>query len=140
MDEIDEHGGFMKCLESGWLWREARKGFDERYDRIERGEEIKVGLNKYVEEEEEVIPLFEYDPTVEERQKERLKKFKEERDEARAMAALNNLRAVAKQVNEKWPRGGDLMPAVIEAIRADATAGETIGVLREVFGYGFFYQ
>jgi len=70
---------------------------------------------------------------------ERVKKFRAQRDNARTKAALERLRNTARRVDEERPQGGDLMPAIIEAAKADATLGEMQGILKEVFGWGYAY-
>jgi len=128
-------GGFVKCWESGWFKEEITKSAYEWREKIDRGEKIIVGLNKYVTEKEQKVPVFKY-PEIEEEALRRLKEYKEKRDNEKLKGALQRLREIAVLVNETWPEhSGELMPAVIEAAKAEATLGELQGILREVFGW-----
>lgn len=134
-----EELGYIKCWETGWFREElARTAYSWR-ESLEKGERIIVGLNKYVSGEEQKIPVFKVDPKIEEIAMDRVRKFREKRNQAKVREALENLREVARRVNEEWPQGGELMPAVIEAARSEATLGEMQGVLKEVFGWGYAY-
>ena len=81
------------------------------------------------------VPVFEYDMDVEKVAIERVQEFRQKRDNAKTEAALDSLRQTAEQVKNG---NGDLMPAIIDAFRVDATLGETMGVLRQVFDYGWW--
>ena len=98
-----------------------------------------MGVNKYVSKEEEKIPIFKFDPGIEEIAIERVQQFRAKRDNDKVKAALQEMKEVAKKVNEEWPYGGDLIPSVIEAARADAILGEMQSVLKEIFGWGYAY-
>jgi len=135
IEQIDKMGGFVKCWESGWFKEEITKSAYEWREKIDRGEKIIVGLNKYVTEKEQKVPVFKY-PEIEEEALRRLKEYKEKRDNEKLKGALQRLREIAVLVNETWPEhSGELMPAVIEAAKAEATLGELQGILREVFGW-----
>jgi methylmalonyl-CoA mutase N-terminal domain/subunit len=86
-----------------------------------------VGVNKFASAEESEVKLLEIDETIERKQTERLKKLKRERDNAKVKEVLDEVRQVAK---------GDqnVMPVLIDAVRAYATVGEISDVLRDVFG------
>jgi methylmalonyl-CoA mutase N-terminal domain/subunit len=131
--------GYIKAWESGWFRGELTQRAFEWRKQVENGEETIVGVNKYVTGEELKIPVFKIEPSTEETAIERVKKFRDERDNTKVKEALNSLRQTAKKVNEEWPEGGDLMPSVIEAARANATLGEMTDVLREVFGWGYAF-
>ena len=97
------------------------------YEVERRGERVIVGVNKYVDEEEPPIPTLKIDPAVERAQRDRVITLRGRRDQARATAALDAVRAAC--------RGTDnLMPPIIEAVKADVTLGEICDVFREVFG------
>jgi len=135
IEQIDKMGGFVKCWESGWFKEEITKSAYEWREKIDRGEKIIVGLNKYVTEKEQKVLVFKY-PEIEEEALRRLKEYKEKRDNEKLKGALQRLREIAVLVNETWPEhSGELMPAVIEAAKAEATLGELQGILREVFGW-----
>jgi methylmalonyl-CoA mutase N-terminal domain/subunit len=133
--QIDEKGGFRKCWESGWFKDEITKSAYQWREKIASGQKTIVGLNKYVTEKEQKVPVFKY-PEIEEEAIRRLKEYKEKRDNKKLEEALKRLKEVAVIVDETWPEhSGELMPAVIEAARAEATLGELQGVLKEVFGW-----
>lgn len=86
-----------------------------------------VGVNKYVSQEKEPMHILKIDDRVEKEQKERLREIKSRRDDR---IADNHLRAVAKAARD----GENLMPYIIEAVKAYATVGEISDVFREVYG------
>jgi methylmalonyl-CoA mutase N-terminal domain/subunit len=134
IQQVEERGGYIKCWEDGWFRQEIMQTANKWRADLESGQEIVVGVNKYVVPEEQVVPLFEYPTEAEEIAIERVKAHKQRRDNARTKAALNGLREEAERVD----RGdGYLMPALIEAARAEATLREMMDVLREVFGWGY---
>jgi methylmalonyl-CoA mutase N-terminal domain/subunit len=133
LERIEEMGGWAKCLETGWFRREIDRGGIEWRRSVDKGETVMVGVNKFVMKEEQKVPVFDY-PEVEEIAIERLKKFKEKRDTAKTKAALAELKRVAQRVEEG--EIGVLMPAIIEGAKANATSGEMMEVLKEVFGWG----
>lgn len=128
LEEVDRRGGFVKCWESGWFRRECEMSAYKKEEAIRAKEKIVVGVNEYVTDEEVIVPIFRYDPQVEEIKVQRLKEFKKKRNNDRVMECLHNLKEVAE--NE-----GEQMPALIEAAKGSATLGEMMGVLRETFGW-----
>lgn len=135
MYQIDKMGGFIKCWESGWFKERVTKSAYRWRERIDKGEKIKVGLNKYVMEEERKVPIFKY-PDVEEEAIRRLNEYKAKRDNEKVRKALEKMREVAILVDKTWPEhSGELMPVAIEAAKADATLGELQGILIDVFGW-----
>ncbi|HEX6537863.1 MAG TPA: methylmalonyl-CoA mutase family protein [Candidatus Dormibacteraeota bacterium] len=128
LDDVDSRGGAVACIESGHMQQLIQ---DEAYrveQRVDRGEKVIVGVNKYTETEEPEAPLlFRPDERVMREQLTRLEQHRRDRDVARAEAALGRLRDAASG-------SADLMPAILDAVRADATLGEICGTLREVFG------
>ena len=105
---------------------------DSAYDYAQRkanGERPVIGVNKYVDaQEDQKIEVHKLDPESEARQIRRLKRVRAERDPRRAQAALQGLLGIAR--DEK----ANLMPATIDAVRAHLSMGEITGALREVFG------
>ncbi|OGW12820.1 MAG: hypothetical protein A3G93_03645 [Nitrospinae bacterium RIFCSPLOWO2_12_FULL_45_22] len=138
LSKIDEMG-FFQCWRTGWFRKETEKSAYEWRKGLEKGDNIKVGLNKYVTEGEAKVPIFRVDPQVEEIAIERVKRFRAERNSDVTQASLRELKGVARQVNQDWPQGGDLMPAVLNAVRAEATLQEIMDVLKGEFGWGFVY-
>ncbi len=128
IEKIDEMGGMVKAIESGYVQREIQKSAYEKQKAIESGELVVVGVNKYVIEEEIEIELLRVPKEVVEKQIERLRRFRENRDRSRVEKALSELRKAAEREDE------NLMPYVLEAVKAKATLGEMTDALREVFG------
>jgi methylmalonyl-CoA mutase N-terminal domain/subunit len=86
-----------------------------------------VGINCHVTEASAAIPVFKADPAGEQAQVERLRRLRADRDAEAVEAALAAVGATAGS-------GGNLMPAILDAVRCYATVGEICGVLRERFG------
>jgi methylmalonyl-CoA mutase N-terminal domain/subunit len=124
---IEDLGGVLPAIEAGFLQGEiADSAF--RYQReIDEKRRLIVGVNAYQDEQPLRIPLLEMDPAGFERQAERLRRLRAERDAGAVGQALDRLR-VACQGTE------NTMPHILQAVRAYATLGEIIGVMRDVFG------
>jgi methylmalonyl-CoA mutase N-terminal domain/subunit len=127
--EIDERGGTVACVESGWLQQAIA---DSAYDfqlAKEAGERVVVGVNAYREPAGEVpFELHRVDPETETRKIEALARFRADRDAAAVATALDELVAVARDDD------ANVMPATIAAVRARATGGEIVEALRSVLG------
>jgi methylmalonyl-CoA mutase N-terminal domain/subunit len=128
VEDLDAHGGAVACIEAGYMQRLIQ---DEAYgveQRIASGEKVIVGVNKYTETEEPEAPLlFRPDERVMREQTQRLEEHRRSRDAAAAQRALATLGDAAAG-------DADLMPAILDAVRAEATLGEICGTLRDVFG------
>jgi methylmalonyl-CoA mutase N-terminal domain/subunit len=130
LDKIEkEIGGAVRAIEGGYYQRSIQEE-SYRFEReVESGERVVVGVNKYRTEGEEPTPFFRVDnAALEKTQVDKLNALRARRDDAAARAAVERLRAAAME--EK----ADLMPPILEAVRAYATLGEICGVMREVFG------
>lgn len=139
LKRMEDLGGYMKCWETGWIRGEVEKAAYDRFKRLENGEDVKVGVNKYRVEEIPKVKAFRVSPEIEEAAIEKVKKYRQERDNAKTRAALDRVREAAIKIDKEWPRScGCLMPALIEAAKARATTGEMHRVMREVFGYGYY--
>ncbi len=120
-------GGVIPALEKGFFQREIAEASYRYQVEIDSRQRTVVGVNDYVEDEPVRIPLLEMDPQGYERQVARLERVRRERDNERVGAALEALRQSAE--------GDDnLMPCILDCVRAYATLGEIMGVLRQVFG------
>ncbi len=125
--EIDRLGGALRAIETGFISREIQASAYRYQREIESRQRIVVGVNQYVTGETASGQLLRVDPRVQEEQVARLKALKASRDTARVQAALAAL--------EEAARGdANLMPPILEAVRAYATLGEICDVLRSVFG------
>ena len=129
MKEIEALGGTVKAIELGYMQKEIAKEAYRTARKEESGEKIVVGVNKFVteEEEERKLSLHKVAPTSVERQIERLKQVREERDNRKVDTSLKELRKAAEG-------NPNLMPYIIEAVKAYATVGEIFSVLKSVFG------
>ncbi len=128
IEKIDEMGGMVKAIENGFPQREIQRSAYEKQKAIDSGEIVVVGVNKYKIEEEIQMEILRVDEEVVRKQIERLRRFRENRDKKKVEEALSKLRKAAENPDE------NLMPYVIEAVKAKATLGEMTDTLREVFG------
>ena len=127
LEEIDERGGMLDCVKNQWVQRQIQDVAFERQREIEEGERVIVGVNEFRVDEEPQVDIEEVSEEDERRQVEHLNGVRNDRDEAGVEDALATVRDVARG-------DGNLMPPIIEAVKASATVGEVCGVLREEFG------
>ena len=127
MATIDEMGGSVKAIEDGFMQQEIAASAYEYQKRIESGEQVIVGMNKFRMDDEAAIPVMKIDETIRTVQSERITLLKEKRNNQAASDCLEAIRSAATN-------GNNLMPLVIDAVEAHCTLGEIAGVLREVFG------
>jgi len=127
IDKIDAMGGMVAAIEQGYVQREIQRTAYEHQLRVESGERVVVGVNRFVVEEEGRIPILRVDPEVERQQLGRLAELKAQRDADRAHAAVACVAEVARG-------DGNLMPPILDAVRALATVGEISDALRGAFG------
>jgi len=128
MKRVDDMGGIVKAVSEGIIQREVAIQAYKREKAIQEGKIVKVGVNKYrMKEEEQNIEFHEYDQTKTDEQVKRLKKVLEERDDAKVKETLDVLR-------DKAEGDENLMPYIMDAVRAYATVGEITKLFKEVFG------
>jgi len=127
IDKIDELGGAASAIEQGFIQREIQDSAYRYQREIEKGERVVVGVNKFQVEEESPKDLLRVDPAVRISQMERLKRLKSERDNARVKDILSELKNAAEGKD-------NLMPIILDAVKAYATLGEICDALRDVFG------
>jgi len=128
IEKIDQLGGMIKAIESGYVQKEIHESAYKHQLAVEKGEEIIVGVNKFqIEEDLKHTQILKVDPELEKKQKERLRKLKERRDNEKVKKLLNKIKEVATTDE-------NLFPYVLEAVKAYATVGEISNALREVFG------
>lgn len=124
---IQQVGGMMQAVTSGYVQKlVARQAYEWELG-LRKGEFIKIGVNKYVDEDEPEVELHEYDPQTQERQIESLKCVKAERS---ASEVSNALRTLEKSARAKQ----NVMPALVDCCKAYCTVGEMADIFREVFG------
>ena len=99
------------------------------------GAETVVGVNKYVTGETQKIPVFSVDEAIGRIATERIVEYRNQRDSTRTKSALEDLRQAAIKVDQGEGGEGYLMPALIDAFRAEATLGEAMEVIKEIFGF-----
>ncbi|AUV81715.1 methylmalonyl-CoA mutase [Salinigranum rubrum] len=127
LDEVDERGGMLDCVKNQWVQKQIQDVAFERQREIETGERVIVGVNEYRVDEEPAVDIEEVSEEDEARQVEQLESVREEREESAAEEATDALREAA--------RGDDnLVPYIIDAVKARVTVGEVCNVLREEFG------
>ncbi len=129
LDEVDEMGGTIKAIEAGWFQKEIA---DSAYDyalRKASGERPVIGVNRYVEDEEESdIETHPHDPETERSQIENLRRVRETRDNAKVAQLLDDLKTVAADETQ------NLMPITIDLVKARASMGEIVETLKGVWG------
>jgi methylmalonyl-CoA mutase N-terminal domain/subunit len=124
---IDEMGGTLHAIETGFIQSEIQNAAFEFQKQIEKGERIIVGVNRFAMDEREKAPVFRIDPANERRQIESLRKLRADRDGAAWQDSLDRLEAAARS-------GENLMPLIVACAEAYATVGEISDTLRRVFG------
>ncbi|MFN7965334.1 MAG: methylmalonyl-CoA mutase family protein [Acidobacteriota bacterium] len=127
IEQIDAMGGAVAAIESGFQQREIADAAFRWQRALEQGDEIVVGVNKFVAEKEPHVEVMHVSEELRRRQSERTAQVRAERDSAACASALERLVRTAKD-------GGNLMPEILEAVQKDATVGEICGRLSSVFG------
>jgi len=127
MKRVDEMGGMVKAVETGYVQKEVARQAYEFEKGVQKGELIKVGLNKHTEGEEMEVELHEYRWASAEEQIQRLKDVKRERNNRKVTETLKALEMAVKA--EK-----NVMPYLLECCKAYATVGEMTQVFKEVCG------
>ncbi|MGH9378983.1 MAG: methylmalonyl-CoA mutase family protein, partial [Terriglobia bacterium] len=125
--QIDAMGGMVAAIERGFPQREIHEAAYAYQQAIERKEKIIVGVNDYVTADDQPIETLVIDESVEIRQKQALAELRKRRDAARVQSTLEALASAATTDH-------NLMPYLLNCVRAYATLGEMCDVLRRVFG------
>jgi methylmalonyl-CoA mutase N-terminal domain/subunit len=127
LDCIDDLGGAVAAIESGYMQREIQEAAVAQQQDVEAGRRVLVGVNRFAETAERPQTIFRVNTEVVRSQQERLRAVKVERDNEAVTSALARLEDAA--------RGDDnLMPAILEAVKTYATLGEVSDAMRKVFG------
>ena len=131
LKRIEEMGGAVAAVETGYMKQQLVESNTSRLESIERGDQVVVGVNRYLESEPSPLTGVEAIMTVSEEaevdQIERLKAWRAQRDPKAVAAALAELKRAAEE-------GGNIMPASIACAKAGVTTGEWGWALREAFG------
>ena len=131
--KIDEMGGAVEAIDKGYIQKEIQDSAYAWQMAVESGEKTIVGVNKFTMEEPPDTGLLKIDASVGERKKAQLAKDKENRDQAKVAEELAKLEKAA-QTPAEGPDHVNLMPVILDCVRAYCTEGEICGVLRKVFG------
>jgi len=125
--KIDSMGGALEAIKKGFIQTEIMRSAYNYQKAVDSGEQVVVGVNMFATEDKPTLKLLEIDEEIEKKQIKRLSKLKRERDNKRVSQVLDKVRQVAE---------GDqnIMPVLIEAVKAYATVGEITDALRDVFG------
>jgi len=127
IEKIDALGGMLRAIESGFVQTEIQKAAYEYQRAIETKDQVVVGVNDFIAEEERAIPTLRIDPQIEREQIQRLQSVRARRDTNKTKAAIAEL-ARRAATNE------NLLPAILGAVEAYATVGEISDTLRRAFG------
>jgi methylmalonyl-CoA mutase N-terminal domain/subunit len=127
LEQVDEMGGAVQAIESGWMQTQIAEAAWEYQRDVDERREVIVGVNEYKEGGDQPQAIFSVDRRLVDHQIERLGRHRKERDIAAVEASLAALRAACEG-------DANLMPPIIEAVRAYATLGEICGAMRGVFG------
>jgi methylmalonyl-CoA mutase N-terminal domain/subunit len=127
LERIDAVGGTLPAIESGMIQREIQESAYRAQQKIDSGETVVVGVNRFATPGAASIEVLHIDPEVERRQVERVRAVRASRDQAACEARLAEIQAAARD-------GSNLVPPIIRAVEARATVGEIADAMRAVFG------
>ncbi|HLJ60934.1 MAG TPA: methylmalonyl-CoA mutase family protein [bacterium] len=127
LDRVREIGGMLRAIETGYVQREIGEAAYRDQQDVEAGHRVIVGVNRFQAAEERPPEILRVDPAVIDRQQARLRRVRAERDGARVNAALT---ALGREAGGR----ANLLPSILEAVRAYATVGEICDALRRTFG------
>jgi methylmalonyl-CoA mutase N-terminal domain/subunit len=124
---IDEMGGAVEAIEKGFIQKEIQASAYRYQKEIESQERVVIGVNRFTHSGEQSIDLLKMDPATSQRQVERLKEVRLSRNQGKVAESMQDLRRAAHSDE-------NLMPYILNAVKAYASLGEICGVLRDVFG------
>jgi methylmalonyl-CoA mutase N-terminal domain/subunit len=128
IQEVDERGGMRRAIEDQWVQRQIQDTAYKRQEEIEEGDRIIVGVNEFtVEEEEKHVDIEEVSEQQQRRQVDHLEQVRDERDSEAVEERLAALEDAARGEE-------NLMPYIVDAVKAYATTGEICDTMRDVFG------
>lgn len=127
IEKIEAMGGAIKAIESGYIQGEIAESAYQYQKEIETKKRIIVGLNQFQIEEQPLRDILKIDPEIERYQKEKLARVKQERDNLKVKQCLATLKKAAQGTE-------NLVPPILEAVKAYSTLGEISDTLRDVFG------
>ncbi|MEX0751061.1 MAG: methylmalonyl-CoA mutase family protein, partial [Dehalococcoidia bacterium] len=127
IDRIEDMGGSVAAVESGYMQSEIQEAAVQQQQDIESGARVVVGVNRFRSNEDPEPTIFKVNTELARAQIERLRRVRAERDGAAAAASLTRLNSAARE-------DANLMPAILESVRAYATIGEICGELKKAWG------
>jgi methylmalonyl-CoA mutase N-terminal domain/subunit len=127
MRQIEQMGGSVKAIESGWIQNQIAEASWEYQRKVDEKTEIIVGVNEYTEGGDQPPAIFSVDRRLVDHQLKRLARHRQQRDGTEVVASLEALKTAAEGE-------ANLVPPILDAVRAYATLGEICGAMREVFG------
>ena len=128
LDKIEAMGGALRAIEQGFMQREIQEAAYRTLRAIENGEQVVVGVNRFVTDEKPVADILRVDPSVQVNQCQRLAGLRAGRDNEKVKTLLAQLEAAARDPH------ASLMPLFVECVEHYITLGEICGTLRQVFG------
>jgi len=131
LDKIDRMGGMLVAIEKGFIQKEIQEAAYQTQRALETKQQIVVGVNEFAGGDAARVPVFVVDERLAEEQCRRLQAVRAKRDARHVQAALKTLGETAAGTGAGT---GNLLPAILEAVRAYATIGEICDTLRAVFG------
>jgi methylmalonyl-CoA mutase N-terminal domain/subunit len=127
IEKIDSLSGMLLAIESGFVQTEIQKAAYEYQRAVETKEQVVVGVNDFIAEEERAIPTLRIDPQIEREQIQRLQALRARRD-------ANKTKAAIAELERRAATSENLLPAILGAVEAYATVGEISDTLRRAFG------
>jgi methylmalonyl-CoA mutase, N-terminal domain len=127
MGEVEKHGGAVNAIQEGWVQRQIHESAYRYQKEVEKGEKVVVGVNKFQTEEKTKVDILSVDPAIEEAQVQKLKSFKERRDQQKVKAHLD-------LIKEKAQTDMNLLTLYIDAVKDGVTIGEISNKMRELWG------
>ena len=127
MAEVEAMGGSVAAIESGWMQNQIAEASWQHQQRVDEGDEVVVGVNDFRDGGDQPQTIFSVDRRLVDEQLSRLAHHRRERDPEAVAGAIAGLKAACEG-------DGNLLPPILDAVRAYATLGEICGAMREVFG------
>ncbi len=127
INTVDRMGGAIAAIERGYFQREIGESAYRWQKDVEENKRTVVGVNEFVSDKSEKVPVFRLDPAIEQRQVARLTDLRRRRDNRAVAAALTAVEQAAR-------KGDNTIPSLVEAIKAYATLGEICDVFRDLWG------
>ena len=133
IEEIDERGGLIECIESGWMTEQVAQSAYRWRQEVEDGTRVLVGVNRHVVDEEAELRVFQPDPEAARLALGDLERHRAQRDDEATTASLEKLRSAGIRIQDGQDIGS-VTAALVDAAQVGATLGEMQSVLHDVFG------